>query len=62
MFPGQPVTDLENYMGSLEKKQESIRTMVEKLRPMTADSANKFFGSICCAGYVVPTLHTPYKP
>lgn len=44
MFPGQPVNDLESYMTSLEKKQESVRTMVEKLRPITGDPATKFFG------------------
>ena len=41
MFPGQPVTDLENYMGSLEKKQQAITKMIDKLATSSEDLATK---------------------
>ena len=41
VFPGQPVTDLENYMVSLEKKQQAITKMIEKLATSSEDLAKK---------------------
>ena len=41
--PGQPVVDLEAYMGSLEKKQLSTAKMIEKLGSLTEQAATKRF-------------------
>ena len=41
--PGQPVVDLEAYMTSLEKKQQSIAKMIEELRSSSEQVATKRF-------------------
>ena len=44
LLPGQPVVDLENYMASLEKKQQSVEKMIEKLAPLSDEHSKKWFG------------------
>ena len=44
MFPGQPVVDLENYMQSLEKKQQSVEKMASKLGDRKEDACKKYLG------------------
>ena len=41
LFPGQPVADVENYMASLEKKQQSVDKMVQKLAGATDEASRK---------------------
>lgn len=41
--PGQPVADLESYMQSLERKQQSVEKMVKSLQGQTDDGAKKPF-------------------
>ena len=43
---GQPVVDLEAYMASLERKQQSVEGMIKKLAPVNDEMAKKPFGSI----------------
>lgn len=43
MFPGQPVADIENYMQSLEKKQQSIEKMLAKLDEFKDEPSKKLF-------------------
>lgn len=45
-LPGQPVVDVENYMASLEKKQQAVEKMVEKLSSVSDEHAKKWFGGI----------------
>ena len=40
------MVDLENYMASLEKKQQAVEKMVEKLSPVSDEHAKKRFGGI----------------
>ena len=46
IFPCQPVTDLESYMGSLEKKLEAVHGMIGKLKDSADAGAKKFFDCI----------------
>jgi len=43
MYPGQPVADLETYMNSLEKKQQGIQKMINKLSSSKEDQSKKPF-------------------
>ena len=42
--PGQPVADLEAYMTTLEKKQQSVEKMIQTLRASKHDACDGFFG------------------
>ena len=44
MFPVQPVVDLENYMSSMERKQQSVEKMATKLNGVNDENAKKLFG------------------
>ena len=43
MFPVQPVVDLENYMQSMERKQQSLEKMIGKLDGHKDEGAKKCF-------------------
>ena len=45
MFPGQPVVDLETYMQSLERKQQSVEKMIAKLDARKEEPCKKYLGS-----------------
>ena len=71
-IPGQPVADLESYMTSMEKKQESIEKMMQKLEPSSDPAAKKFFdckwyvASVCAhlrySMCMYACIHLNYKP
>jgi len=44
IYPGQPVADLEAYMTTLEKKQQSVEKMVASLRASKHEASDAFFG------------------
>lgn len=42
MSPGQPVADLENYMGALQRKIQSLETMTKTLDQYKGDEAKQY--------------------
>lgn len=56
-IPGQPATDVETYMNSLEKKIQSIDKMWEVLSSSNEDSATKFFSSISVSYKLCECIH-----
>lgn len=64
MFPGQPVADLETYMQSLEKKQQSVEKMVAKLGACKEDACKKYLGCsliFVCLNKVHATIYHGFK-
>lgn len=42
MSPGQPVADLENYMGALQRKNQSLENMVKTLDQYKGEEAKQY--------------------
>lgn len=50
--PGQPVVDLETYMGSLEKRQQTLNKMIEELAKRSDDASMKLCGCMGSKEYI----------
>ena len=57
--PGQPVMDLESYMGSLEKKQQSMQKMMGVLQSSSDGMATKFFDQIVISYHIKNNCQLP---
>ena len=56
--PGQPVVDLENYLQALEKKQQYVLKLIQKLDAKKSDDAcSKSLASSESIGWLYRTIH-----